>query len=122
MDLQQGICYGAWLSFYSFKDFALQLFPQVFAHVAKEGVPDKKFLILVSTSGITFAAKMILLGDTGSATVHGFCNQSDIPVMVLFPSEGVSAIQKCQMVTDPSPNLHVVAVKSDFDFCQVNIF
>ncbi len=69
---------------------------------------EQRFAILVSTSG-----------DTGSATVDGFCTQTNIPVVVLFPADGVSPVQRAQMVTARSARLHVLAVRdADFDFCQ----
>ncbi|PRP79885.1 threonine synthase-like 1 [Planoprotostelium fungivorum] len=98
------------LTFSSFKDFALQLFPQIFRHYAGQLRPNTHYAILVSTSG-----------DTGSATVHGFCEQTDIPVLCLYPEDGVSPVQKFQMVTSPSKNLSVMGVRSDFDFCQTSI-
>eukprot|EP01117_Protostelium_nocturnum_P004762 TRINITY_DN1726_c0_g2_i8.p1 TRINITY_DN1726_c0_g2~~TRINITY_DN1726_c0_g2_i8.p1 ORF type:complete len:721 (-),score=212.11 TRINITY_DN1726_c0_g2_i8:218-2380(-) len=94
----------------SFKDFALQLFPQIFDHYSKILTPNTQFAILVSTSG-----------DTGSATVHGFCEQTPIPVICLYPEDGVSPVQKYQMVTSSSSNLSVMGVESDFDFCQSSI-
>lgn len=93
----------------SFKDFALQLFPLMFQHFAKEKQGKGKYAILVSTSG-----------DTGSATVEGFCGRTDIPVVVLFPAMGVSLVQRAQMVTSNYKNLRVlpIAQPADFDFCQ----
>lgn len=91
----------------SFKDFALQFFPQLFAYIAKELYPENNYAILVSTSG-----------DTGSATVDGFCSQTPFPVVVLFPENGVSPVQKAQMIHSKEPNLLVIGVEKDFDFCQ----
>jgi threonine synthase len=95
----------------SFKDFALQLFPLIFDHFAKSKTDQrgKKFAILVSTSG-----------DTGSATMDGFCSQTEIPVVVLFPANGVSPVQRAQMVSSTFSNLRVlpIAAPADFDFCQ----
>lgn len=41
--------------------------------------------------------------------------------MVLYPKEGVSEIQKAQMVSADDPNTRVIGVNGDFDFCQTAI-
>ena len=53
--------------------------------------------------------------------MSGFCKQTEIPVMVLFPSEGVSPVQKAQMVTANYEKLKVLGVQSDFDYCQSSL-
>jgi threonine synthase len=55
----------------SFKDLALQLFPQMFEYSIRN--TDEKYLVLVATSG-----------DTGSAVLDGF-RKTNIPVIVLYP-------------------------------------
>jgi threonine synthase len=105
----------------SFKDFALQLFPQFFDYYANierdqsllAAQPNpSKYCILVSTSG-----------DTGSATADGFCTQTDIPVIILYPADGVSPVQKAQMVPSAAMSkLSVLPVAdADFDFCQSSL-
>ncbi|KAM4718281.1 threonine synthase-like 1 isoform 1-T2 [Anableps anableps] len=96
----------------SFKDLALQLMPQLFAHCLP---PMCNFLILVATSG-----------DTGSAVLSGFSRLSGTDrhrtsVLVFFPEEGVSQIQKLQMTSFREGNARAVSVLSDFDFCQKSI-
>lgn len=96
----------------SFKDLALQLMPQMFAHCLP---PMCNFLVLVATSG-----------DTGSAVLSGFSGLKDVHkhktgVLVFFPEDGVSEIQKRQMVGAYEGNVRAVSVKSDFDFCQRSI-
>jgi len=97
----------------SFKDLALQLTPQFFnealSHNSVTEGPLKR-LILVATSG-----------DTGSAVLEGFKDVSRTEVLILYPDEGVSQIQKAQMVSADSPNTRVIGVKGDFDFCQTTI-
>nr|XP_046227531.1 threonine synthase-like 1 isoform X2 [Scatophagus argus]XP_046227532.1 threonine synthase-like 1 isoform X2 [Scatophagus argus] len=93
----------------SFKDLALQLMPQLFAYCLP---PMCNFLILVATSG-----------DTGSAVLSGFSRLSGADrhrtgVLVFFPEEGVSEIQKLQMTSFQEGNSRAVSVLSDFDFCQ----
>ncbi|XP_070558569.1 threonine synthase-like 1 isoform X2 [Ptychodera flava] len=95
----------------SFKDAALQLMPQFFREAVK--CESTRYLILVATSG-----------DTGSAVLDGFSRysgDSNQSVMVLFPEDGVSEIQKVQMRATPGDNAHVVGVRGDFDFCQTAI-
>ncbi|XP_074477798.1 threonine synthase-like 1 [Sebastes fasciatus] len=96
----------------SFKDLALQLMPQLFAHCLPQMC---NYLILVATSG-----------DTGSAVLSGFSSLSSsdthrIGVLVFFPEEGVSEIQKLQMTSYREGNARAVSVRSDFDFCQRSI-
>lgn len=96
----------------SFKDLALQLMPQLFSYCLP---PMCNYLILVATSG-----------DTGSAVLSGFSRLSGIDrhrtgVLVFFPEEGVSEIQKVQMTSYGEGNVRAVSVNSDFDFCQRTI-
>ncbi|XP_023287230.1 threonine synthase-like 1 [Seriola lalandi dorsalis] len=96
----------------SFKDLALQLMPQLFAYCLP---PMCNYLILVATSG-----------DTGSAVLSGFSrlggtDRHRIGVQVFFPEEGVSEIQKLQMISYREGNARAVSVLSDFDFCQRTI-
>lgn len=96
----------------SFKDLALQLMPQLFAYCLPQMC---NYLILVATSG-----------DTGSAVLSGFSSLSDSErrrtgILVFFPEEGVSEIQKLQMMSYKDGNAKAVSVMSDFDFCQRSI-
>ena len=97
----------------SFKDMALQLTPQFFSEAISRTCSsdeDLKRLILVATSG-----------DTGSAVLEGFKENFDTDVLILYPEEGVSSIQKALMVSSDGQNMRVIGVKSDFDFCQTAI-
>lgn len=96
----------------SFKDFALQMMPHMFAYCIPRSC---NYLVLVATSG-----------DTGSAVLDGFSRLHDadkqrIAVMNFFPEDGVSPIQKSQMIGCQKENAWSVGVKSDFDFCQTAI-
>lgn len=93
----------------SFKDLALQLMPHLFAYCIPKSC---NYLILVATSG-----------DTGSAVLDGFSrlkesDQQRIAVLTFFPEDGVSQIQKLQMIGCQRANTKAIGVKSDFDFCQ----
>ena len=95
----------------AFKDMALQCMPRFFsAAIAKqqsEGRLDKDIVILVATSG-----------DTGKAALEGFADRAHTSIAVLYPSEGVSDIQRKQMVTQSGENVAVFGVRGNFDDCQ----
>ncbi|XP_013410220.1 threonine synthase-like 1 isoform X2 [Lingula anatina] len=97
----------------SFKDAALQLMPQFFQHSldTKED-SNTRYLILVATSG-----------DTGGAVLDGFAKHAGprVGVMVLYPNQGISPIQKLQMTSMTGDRVSVVGVESDFDFCQSTV-
>ena len=91
----------------AFKDFALCLLPNLLAYAKKSlGIKDKT-LILTATSG-----------DTGKAALEGFYNTEDIDILVLYPTEGVSDIQKLQMDSTDSLNSKVIAIEGNFDDAQ----
>ena len=100
----------------SFKDLALQLAPKFFDEaIHRTSVEDAKrkngkLLILVATSG-----------DTGSAVLEGFKGNDNVRVVVVYPENGVSPIQKAQMTSVQGRNLQVVGIRSDFDFCQTAV-
>jgi threonine synthase len=91
----------------AFKDVALQIMPHFMA-ASKRILGDASHtVILVATSG-----------DTGKAALEGFKNSKGISIIVFYPHEGVSEIQKLQMATTDGSNTHVVAVRGNFDQCQ----
>ena len=94
----------------AFKDFALCLLPNLLAYAKKSlGIKDKT-LILTATSG-----------DTGKAALEGFYNTEDIDILVLYPTEGVSSIQKAQMDTTGSLNSKVISIDGNFDDAQTAV-
>lgn len=98
----------------AFKDVALTLLPYLLRKGADICGIKEQILILVATSG-----------DTGKAALEGFKDAEGIKIMVFFPSEGVSDMQKLQMCTQEGSNVNVVAIKGNFDDCQTavkNIF
>ena len=88
----------------AFKDMALSVLPRLMT-AAMDGGPD--VLILVATSG-----------DTGKAALEGFCDVPHTRIIVFYPDEGVSDMQRLQMVTQEGDNTHVVAVRGNFDDAQ----
>ena len=57
-------------------------------------------------------------GDTGKAALEGFADVPGVKLMVFYPEEGVSKLQKQQMCTQDGENVNVVAVRGNFDDCQ----
>ena len=88
----------------AFKDMALSVLPRLMTAAMGSG-PD--ILILVATSG-----------DTGKAALEGFCDVKRTKILVFYPNDGVSDMQRLQMVTQEGDNTHVVAVKGNFDDAQ----
>lgn len=94
----------------AFKDLALQLLPYLLTTSAKKVNDGKKTVILVATSG-----------DTGKAALEGFKDVPDTEIMVFYPSEGVSPMQKLQMDSQKGDNVHVCAIKGNFDDAQTGV-
>lgn len=91
----------------AFKDMALQILPYLLTTSAKKINIDKKIVILVATSG-----------DTGKAALEGFADVPGTQIMVFYPDDGVSSMQKRQMTTQSGGNVGVCAVEGNFDDCQ----
>ena len=94
----------------AFKDMALTLLPYLMRTGCDMCGIKEKILILVATSG-----------DTGKAALEGFKDAEGIKIMVFYPSDGVSKMQKLQMCTQDGSNVNVVAVKGNFDDCQTAV-
>ncbi len=94
----------------AFKDLALQLLPYLLTTSAKKVSKGKKIVILVATSG-----------DTGKAALEGFCDVENTEIMVFYPSDGVSPMQKLQMDSQKGENVHVCAIKGNFDDAQTGV-
>jgi threonine synthase len=59
-------------------------------------------------------------GDTGSAVASAFAGLKNIKVIILFPENEVSLMQRMQMTT-LGGNIKVVAVDGKFDDCQAMV-
>ena len=94
----------------AFKDMALQLLPYLLTVSAKKTVADKTIVILVATSG-----------DTGKAALEGFRDVPGTKIMVFYPEDGVSPMQKLQMTTQAGENVAVSAIKGNFDDAQSGV-
>lgn len=91
----------------AFKDMALQMLPQLLSASLRMTGEKKTACILVATSG-----------DTGKAAMEGFADVGQTKILVFYPENGVSEIQKLQMVTQEGGNVGVCAVKGNFDDAQ----
>ncbi|MBE3576014.1 MAG: threonine synthase [Firmicutes bacterium] len=92
----------------AFKDVGLQLLPHLLtAALERRG---QEAVILVATSG-----------DTGKAALAGFAGVPGTRIIVFYPADGVSNVQKRQMVTQAGENVHVVAVQGNFDDAQSGV-
>lgn len=91
----------------AFKDMALQLLPYLMTVSAKKTADGKTIVILVATSG-----------DTGKAALEGFKNVDNTKILVFYPVDGVSPMQKLQMTTQEGDNVAVCAINGNFDDAQ----
>mgnify|MGYP002305447215 FL=1 len=64
---------------------------------------------------------MLQSGDTGKAALEGFKDVAGTRIIVFYPDNGVSEIQKLQMVTQEGNNVSVAAVKGNFDDAQSGV-
>lgn len=91
----------------AFKDMALQMLPHLLTTSARITGETDEIVILVATSG-----------DTGKAALAGFKDVENTRIIVFYPDEGVSEVQKRQMITQEGNNALVAAVKGNFDDAQ----
>ena len=91
----------------AFKDMALQILPYFLTTSAKKINLKRKIVILVATSG-----------DTGKAALEGFKDVEGTQILVFYPENGVSSMQKLQMTTQDGDNVDVCAINGNFDDCQ----
>ncbi len=94
----------------AFKDMALQILPLLLTKAITKTGEQHKIVILTATSG-----------DTGKAALEGFADVDNTEIIVFYPEDGVSDIQKQQMVTQEGKNVHVFAVKGNFDDAQTGV-
>lgn len=91
----------------AFKDMALSLLPHLMTLSLRQLGEDRKVIILAATSG-----------DTGKAALEGFRDVEGTGIIVFYPTDGVSAIQKQQMVSQEGANVQVVGIRGNFDDAQ----
>lgn len=95
----------------AFKDFALSVLPHLVRKSKEIEIDSNNTVILAATSG-----------DTGKAALEAFSNkdtyEKDIQIVVLYPQNGVSDIQKRQMITQEGSNVNVIGINGNFDDAQ----
>ena len=91
----------------AFKDMALSLLPYFMTYSLKQKGENRKVMILAATSG-----------DTGKAALEGFKDVEGTCIKVFYPDEGVSTVQKQQMVTTLGDNVEVIGINGNFDDAQ----
>ena len=94
----------------AFKDLALQLLPYLLTVSAQKTDPGRTKVILVATSG-----------DTGKAALDGFADVPGTKIIVFYPIDGVSAMQKLQMQTQVGENVAVCGIVGNFDDAQSGV-
>jgi threonine synthase len=89
---------------------ALQLTPRLLTASLRKSNESREVCVLVATSG-----------DTGKAALAGFRDVPGTKVMIFYPGEGVSDVQKLQMISQEGSNVNVVAVDGNFDDAQTGV-
>ena len=87
----------------SFKDFAARIMSRLMQHFLS--LSNRHLTILTATSG-----------DTGSAVANAFYGLKNINVIILFPANEVTAMQRKQMTTLDG-NISVISLDGKFDDC-----
>jgi threonine synthase len=94
----------------AFKDMALQILPELLSRSVTFGHMKEKSLVLVATSG-----------DTGKAALEGFADRDGTFVIVFYPRDGVSNMQRQQMVSQLGKNVGVTSITGNFDDAQTGV-
>ena len=89
----------------AFKDVAMQLLGRLMDQELK--ARGQRATIVGATSG-----------DTGAAAIEAFAGLGQVDVFILYPHGKVSEVQRRQMTTVSSPNIHAIALEGTFDDCQ----
>ncbi len=92
----------------AFKDVALQLLGQFF----------ERFLTGTNTNLTIVGATS---GDTGSAAIHAVAGREQIEIFMLHPQGRISDVQRRQMTTVLTPNVHNIAIEGSFDDAQAMV-
>lgn len=94
----------------AFKDMALALLPRLLTASLGKLNEKREVCVLTATSG-----------DTGKAALEGFRDVPGTRIMVFYPRDGVSDVQKLQMTTQSGGNISVIAVEGNFDDTQTGV-
>ncbi|MBK1665737.1 threonine synthase [Rhodospirillum rubrum] len=89
----------------AFKDYALQ-------------VVGGLFDLILTRRGSRITVVGATSGDTGSAAIEACRDREAVDVIILLPKGRVSEVQRRQMTTVTSSNVHAIEVEGTFDDCQ----
>ena len=89
----------------AFKDFALQLLGNLYAHQC--ATRRESINVLGATSG-----------DTGAAAIHGLIGRPGTAIFILYPDGRVSPLQERQMACTGAGNVFALAIDGTFDDAQ----
>jgi threonine synthase len=92
----------------AFKDFALQLLGNLYAHQC--ATREETINVLGATSG-----------DTGAAAIHGLIGRPGTAIFILYPDGRVSPLQERQMTCTGADNVFALAVDGTFDDAQASL-
>ncbi|WP_185858641.1 threonine synthase [Blattabacterium cuenoti] len=88
----------------AFKDLGAQFMAECLSFFSRK--KEKNVTVLVATSG-----------DTGGAVAKGFHKKTGIEVIILYPYNGISCLQKKQ-ITSLGDNILALEIHGNFDDCQ----
>ncbi len=91
----------------AFKDMALSILPYLMLEALRVEQMDKRVVILTATSG-----------DTGKSALASFADVPGVDIIVFYPSEGVSDVQKRHMQSQAGSNVYVAGIRGNFDDAQ----
>jgi threonine synthase len=89
----------------AFKDLAMQLLARLMDHALCARGEHRT--VVVATSG-----------DTGAAAVEAFRDRDQVDLIVLFPKDRISDVQRRMMTTAQAENVSILAIEGTFDDCQ----
>ena len=89
----------------AFKDFALQLLGNLYAHQCR-------------VRGETINALGATSGDTGAAAIHGLLGKPGTAIFILYPDGRISPLQERQMTCTGAANVFAIAIDGTFDDAQ----
>ena len=94
----------------AFKDMALSILPHFLKTATKKVGTKEEIVILTATSG-----------DTGKAALEGFSDVEGIKIIVFYPTDGVSEVQRKQMTSQTGENVAVYGIEGNFDDAQTGV-
>ncbi len=88
------------------QDISVGILPYLFEEGRRLLGMEEKIALVTATSG-----------DTGKAALERFRDLPWAKVLVFYPEEGISKMQKLQLCTQEGKNVRVVGVRGSFDDC-----